>query len=53
MEIFPMPDAPLFVVHNHHSASCDAPPAIDDRLNDDIAYRAYFENAHGEQWVLV
>jgi hypothetical protein len=47
-----LPDAPLFVVHNHHAEGCGTPPAIDDRTEDDVVYRAYFENECGEQWLL-
>jgi hypothetical protein len=30
-----LPDAPLFVVYNHHVAGCGTPPAIDDRADDE------------------
>ena len=44
---------PFFLATNHHSESCGVPPTFDDRLDDDITYRSYFENQYGEQWVLV
>jgi hypothetical protein len=41
---------PLFIVHNHHVASCGEPPALD---GDDGRYYAYFENSYREQLVYV
>ena len=41
---------PLFIVHNHHVASCGEPPSLD---GDDGRYYAYFENSYREQLVYV
>ena len=41
----------VFRADNVHVADCGAPPAI---VNGDAnLYHGYFENEHGEQWVLV
>ena len=44
---------PFFLATNHHSEDCGTPPQFDDRVDQDVTYRSYFENEHGEQWVLI
>ncbi len=44
-------DAPLFQVHNHHTAASGTPPSIDDLTP--TQYLGYFENQYGEQAVFV
>ena len=41
----------LFIARNRHSAACGKPPYIIAHASD-IAYAAYWENAHGEQFIL-
>lgn len=48
-----MPSDHFFRVSNHHAASCGTPPACDDLTAPEITYRSYFENEHGDQWVLL
>src|SRR5687768_15581568 len=47
-----MKDEYIFRVKNHHVESCGAPPSLDEPRGD-IVFRSYFENEHGEQWVLI
>lgn len=40
----------MFTITNHHSSeSCGAPPVVDW---EGCWFRSYFENHHGEQWLL-
>ena len=42
----------LFRASNRHSASCGPPPQIDEPPKGANIFRSYFENEHGEQWML-
>ncbi len=44
-----MPTQPLFVVNNHHVASCGEPPSINGSQAG--KYVGYFANEYGEQWI--
>lgn len=44
-------EVPLFQVRNHHTATCGAPPHIDDLPYEH--YLGYFQNQYGEQAVFV
>ena len=41
---------PVFTALNAHTANCGEPPEV---TTDRGRYCGYFENAYGEQWVLV
>jgi hypothetical protein len=41
----------MFTVTNHHSAECGEPP-VWAREPTREAYKGYFENGYGEQWVV-
>ena len=43
---------PIFVMHNHHNASCGAPPQVNDEERAG-RYYGYFENLFGEQIIFV
>src|SRR5438552_2481919 len=49
---FAMTDSFIFRVRNHHVENCGAPPCIDDPRGD-VAFRSYFENELGEQWIFL
>ena len=40
---------PLLKIRNRHTVGCGDPPIFN---NDDENYIGYFENQHGEQWVV-
>jgi len=41
---------PMVTIHNHHLAACGIPPA---RSTEAAAlYIGYFENRHGEPWIV-
>lgn len=42
----------LFRATNHHSAECGSPPHLDEPATGSNVFRSYFENEHGEQWIL-
>jgi hypothetical protein len=42
----------LFGVSNHQVADSGKPPRLPDDFDTGPYYRAYFENLHGEQWLL-
>ena len=42
----------IFRATNHHVASCGSPPCIDESVGETKAFRSYFENQFGEQWIL-
>lgn len=44
-------DAPLLVIDNLHHESCETAPSIIKRSGDEC-YLGYFENEHGEQFIL-
>lgn len=39
----------ILEVKNKHSEDCGTPPRIN---SDNCSYISYFENEHGEQWIL-
>jgi hypothetical protein len=41
--------APVFVALNRHAAACGEPPEL---KTEPGCYAGYFENGHGEQWVV-
>lgn len=41
---------PLLKIRNHHTPMCGDPPIVDGE--DKSIYIGYFENRHGEQWIL-
>jgi hypothetical protein len=41
---------PLLTIRNHHSPACGDPPIVSGEERD--TYIGYFENQHGEQWIL-
>ncbi|QDU98825.1 hypothetical protein [Lignipirellula cremea] len=41
---------PLLTIRNHHSAACGDPPIVTKDASS--TYIGYFENQHGEQWIL-
>jgi hypothetical protein len=41
----------IFAAANHHSESCGIPPQVRTRAEPGHYY-GYFQNEHGEQWVL-
>jgi hypothetical protein len=41
---------PLLTIRNHHSPTCGDPPIVSEEDRD--TYIGYFENQHGEQWIL-
>lgn len=43
----------LFLARNHHATACGTPPRIDEPAAKKNIFRSYFENEHGEQWVLL
>ncbi len=42
---------PLLVIHNVHIPNCGTPPSV-EFTKESKEYVGYFENFHGEQWVL-
>ena len=51
MNLSHQPDAPIFLVRNHHSAASGTPPMIEDVSSSQ--YLGYFENEYGEQAIFV
>jgi hypothetical protein len=41
---------PILRIGNHHHPACGDPPIVNG--DDPNLYIGYFENSHGEQWIL-